>query len=126
MSSTFAGVALFNSGPHRFTPRAVGRVWLPPFAIDELQSTIFVGPHPIELAIEQTGRLVATSDALLWAQFDAIRTRAEAQLTGALVEQSGRSWPAMTLLRFRAAGPVDRARAVSLPYECLYVKLAPP
>jgi hypothetical protein len=126
VSSTFAGLALFDSGPHRFAPRAVGRVWLPPFAIDELQATIFVGPQPVELAIEQTGRLVAPTDAQLWTQFDAIRTRAEAQLTGALVEQSGRSWPAMTLLRFRATGPVDRARAVSLPYEALYVRLAAP
>lgn len=125
MTSTFAGLALFNSGPHRFVPRAAGRVWLPPFAVDELQSTIYVGPDPVELAIEQTGRLVASSDSALWALYDAIRVRAEARLTGSLVESSGRSWPLMSLVRFRPAGPLDRARTVSLAYEALYLQLAP-
>jgi len=124
MGVTFAGAALFDSGPHRFAVRAAGRVWLPPFAVDELQSTIYVGPDILELAIIQTGRLVADTDAQVWTLFDAIRTRAEAKQKAALVETSGRAWPDMTILRIAPQGPLDRARKVSMPYRIDYIKLA--
>lgn len=126
MSSTFAGLALFNSGPHRFIPRALGRIWLPPLRIDELQETTLVIAAPAEVAIVQTGRLVAPDDASLWALLDAIRAEAEAATTGALVEQSGRTWNDMTLLRFVPADRFDRARTVSLAYRADYIRLAVP
>lgn len=123
MGVTFAGLALFDSGPHRLAVRAAGRVWLPPFAIDELQTTIYVGPAILELAIIQTGRLVADADAQLWTLFDAIRSRAEAKQKATLAEPSGRSWPDMTILRISPDGPLDRGRKVSMGYRIDYAKL---
>ncbi len=125
MASTFAGLALYNSGPHRFVIRSVGRLFLPAFVIDELQTdTAVFGPR--ELAIIQTGRLVATTDAALWSQVDLIRQHAEAALTGDLVEGSGRTWMDMTLLRFQPDDRVDRGRDVSLGYRADYIELNNP
>lgn len=123
MASTIAGVALFNSGPHRFVIRSVGRLWLPPLAIDELQETTAVIESPIELAIVQTGRLIADTDAALWSLVDAIKTRTEQALKGTLIEHSGRQWTNMTLLRFRADDRVNRGRKVSLSYRVDYIRL---
>jgi len=124
MGSTFAGLSLFDSGPHRFTPRTMGRIWLPPLTIDELQETTLVLDVPRELVIVQRGRLVAADDAALWGQVDVIRGHAEAALTGALVEASGRAWADVTLLGFTAGEQVDRGRRVSLGYSAVYIALA--
>jgi len=121
--STIAGQGLFNSGPHRFVVRAVGSLYFPPLSIDFLQTTTEV-IGPIELAIEQRGRLVAASAGALWTLVAAIRAAAESQLTGTLVDNNGQSWSDMTLLRLRPADRVDRGRVVSLAYEADYVRLA--
>ncbi len=124
MGSTFAGLSLFDSGPHRFAPRTMGRLWLPPLAVDALQETTLVLDVPRELMIAQTGRLIADDDAGLWGQVDVIRGHAEAALTGTLVEASGRAWAGVTLLGFSPAEQVDRGRRVSLSYSAVYIDLA--
>lgn len=120
--SSIAGQQLFESGPHRFVVRAVGRVFLPPFALDFLQETTFVA-GPLELWVRQTGRLVADDGPTLWQLVEQIRSRAESALNGTLVTNDGRSWDDMTLLRFRPADEVDRGRRVSLAYEADYIRL---
>ncbi|TVQ34451.1 MAG: hypothetical protein EA376_00140 [Phycisphaeraceae bacterium] len=124
MGSEFAGQVLFDSGPHRFVIRSVGRLWLPPLAIDELQDAIEVLARPIELAIVQTGRLVFETDDDLWDQVELIRSRAESALKGTLIEHSGREWEDMTMLRFRPDDRVDRGRRISLAYRVDYIRLA--
>jgi hypothetical protein len=121
--SSIAGQSLFNSGPHRFVVRAVGSLYFPPLSIDFLQTTTEV-IGPIELAIEQRGRLVAASPSALWTLVTAIKSAGEAQLTGALIDNNGQSWSNMTFLRFRPADRVDRGRTLSLAYEADYVRLA--
>ena len=123
MSSTIAGQALFNSGPHRFALRPVGRLWLPPLVIDELQESTQVIATPIELAIIQTGRLVAATESALWALVDTIKGHADSALRGALIDHSGREWDNMTLLRFRPADRLDRGRVISLAYQADYIRL---
>ncbi len=121
--STIAGQALFNSGPHRFHFRKLGSLWFPPFALDPFQSGVDV-TGPIELHIVQSGRLIASTNADLVAQINAIKAAGEAQLTGALVDNTGQSWTNMTLLTFRPADSIDRGRTISLAYTADYIRLA--
>ena len=121
MSSTFNGVALFNSGPHRFAPGKVGRL------LDNPLRGGNVYPYSqdrgtLEPEITQTGRLVAASEGALWALWDAVRDKAEAPTTGTLIDHSGRSWPGMTMVMVQATGPVDRGRVFSLEYTVRYLK----
>lgn len=121
--SSFAGQTLFNSGPHRFITRPVGMLFVPPLTFDPIQTTTDV-ITALELTILQTGRLIGASESDLWAQVSAIKSAAEAQLTGTLTDNNGVTWPDMTLLRFAPADRVDRGRVVSLAYEATYIRLA--
>lgn len=121
--STIAGQALFDSGPHRFAPRKVGRLWAPPLRLDSLQDRVVVFSTILELHIVQTGRLAATSEAALWALVDVIKARCESALTGTLVDSAGRAWTNMTLLTFTPGDRVDRGRVFSLEYSADYVRL---
>ena len=121
--SSIAGQTLFNSGPHRFRLRNVGSLWFPPFALDPFQSGVDV-TGPIQLHIVQSGRLLAATDADLVAQINAIKAAGEAQLTGALVDNTGQVWAGMTFLTFRPAETIDRGRVISLAYTADYVRLA--
>ena len=114
---------MFDSGPHRFVVRTLGRLWVPPLRIDPLQDRVLVYSANLELMIVQTGRLVAPTIGALWTQVDLIKSRAEATLTGALVDNDGRSWAGMSLLTFRPEDRVDRGREVSLGYRVDYVRL---
>lgn len=124
MASAFAGMSLFNSGPHRFTERSAGRVFLPPLAFDDLTDVTVVFPSALERSVEQRGRLIGADESDLWSQVDAIRAQADAALTGDLVDHAGRIRTGMTLLRFRPSDRVDRGRVVSMAYEALYVALS--
>ncbi len=121
--STHAGQSLFNSGPHRFAARSMGRLWVPPLALDSLPDLTVVFTANLEVSVRQTGRLIGSGEADLWSQVETIRARCEAKLLGTLVDNAGRSWPNMTLLTFRPADRVDRGRVVSLAYTADYVRL---
>lgn len=121
--STIAGQALFNSGPHRFVHGRVGRLWAPPLRLDALQDRIVVFPTNVELVIRQSGRLIGSSEADLWAQVALIQTRCQALLNGALIDNSGNTWTDMTLLEFAPETTADRGRAVSLAYTAVYARL---
>jgi hypothetical protein len=123
MASSIAGLTLFSSGPERFVARPVGMLFLPPLALDALQFTTQI-IAPLELRIEQTGRLIGADDDDLWDQVESIRAQASAQLTGTLVLPSGRTFTNMTLLRMKPEGPIERGRRVSLAYSADYVRLA--
>lgn len=120
--STFAGLGLFNSGPHRFALKTLGALWVPPLALDPLQSRVEVFAVNLELQIKQTGRLVALTEADLWSQVEAIRARVNARTLGTLVDNTGQTWTGMTLLTFRPAEEVDRGRLFSLAYTADYVR----
>ncbi len=121
--STIGGQSLFNSGPHRFALKTVGKLWVPPLRLDGLQDLVVVYAANLQVQIAQTGRLIGASESDLWTQVETIRARCEAQLTGALVDNNGRSWAGMTLLTFRPHERVDRGRAISLAYQADYVRL---
>lgn len=120
--STFAGLGLFNSGPHRFAVKAVGALWVPALALDPLQVRVEVFAVNLEMQIRQTGRLTALTEPDLWAQVEAIRVRANARTLGTLVDNTGQVWTGMTLLTFRPEEQVDRGRLFSLAYTADYVR----
>lgn len=121
--STIAGQSLFNSGPHRFALKKVGKLWVPPLRVDVLQDLIVVFSANLQVQIEQAGRLIGANEADLWTQVETIRARCESQLTGALVDNNGRTWSSMTLLTFRPEERVDRGRVISLAYRADYARL---
>jgi len=121
MTSTINGQSLFDSGPHRFTLRTVGKLFLPPLTLDALQHTTVV-VDDLELRIEQHGRLIGADDDDLWDQIELIQQRAESSLTGDLVLPSGRSFPSMTLLRMKPFEPFQRGRVVSVGYQADYIR----
>lgn len=121
--STHAGQSLFNSGPHRFSMRTAGKLWVPPLTLDSLQDLTTVFTANLEVSVRQSGRLIGSSETDLWSQVDTIRARCEAKLFGTLVDSAGRSWTNMTLLTFRPADRVDRGRVISLAYTADYIRL---
>ena len=124
MASTFAGKSLFNSGPHRFAIRRVGRLTRGPFATPlDLPYTTDEGVR--ELAIFHRGRLVATTNLSLWSKIDLIQTEAEAITVGTLIDHQGRSWSDMTLIRFEPSAWIDRGRVFTMTYEALYLRFGP-
>lgn len=125
MASTFAGFALFNSGPHRFIVGRRGRLTRAPFSTPT-EDPFTTDEGVRELAILQTGRLVASSGAALWSLVDAITAHVELPRTGTLVDHHGRSWSNLTLYRFDPADRVDRGRDISLAYRALYLRFGGP
>jgi hypothetical protein len=116
--SSFKGLNLFASGPHRFQVGREGRRVISYAAVTGDPSTpgSFVsGDH--ELRITVTGRLVASTEPALWALRDAITAQAASTATaGTLDDGRSRTWPDMKLLTFTPESPTDRGRRVTLPY----------
>ena len=125
MASTFAGFSLFDSGPHRFIVGRLGRLTRGPFSTPT-EDPFTTDEAVREVVIVQTGRLVASTNAALWALVDAIKSHAELPRTGTLVDHHGRSWTGMTLHRFDPADRVDRGREYSLGYRVMYLKFGGP
>lgn len=121
MASSFAGFTLFNSGPHRFIIRALGRLTYAPFQFPN-QTNVTDDRGRRELAIIQTGRLIAPTNADLWTLISNIQSHAELPRTGALIDHHARSFTNMTLVRFTPDDRIDRARTVSLAYSALYIR----
>ncbi len=121
MASSFAGLTLFASGPHRFRMDRVGRLVRGPFAT-ALEIPVSTDEGVLELRIFQQGRLVATTDGALRALVETIRSHAEAGLTGTLIDHHAGAYPGMTLVRFEPGSRVDRGRVVSMRYEAMYLR----
>jgi len=121
MPSSFAGVDLFSSGPHRMMIDRTGRFTLPPFTGPNQEAFTRQFARR-DLKVIQTGRLIAASDAALWALSDAIQTRAEQPQTGTLIDNQGRAWTAMTMIDYQPLEPFSRGRVVSLPYRIIYIR----
>lgn len=123
MASTFDGLSLFDSGPHRFSIGTVGRYLRYPYAGDASIGQIQV-ELVRELVIVQRGRLVGATASSVWGQLSSIRTLAEQARTGTLVDHEGVIWTGMTMVEMRHADRMDRGREASMGYEITYVRLA--
>ena len=119
MASTFKGLNLFTSGPHRFEVHRQGRRVVPLSAIANdptIAGTIETGDH--ELRVSVHGRIVAESESALDAQREAITDQAAYQVpAGDLIDHHGRTWQDVKLLHVEWDGGIDRGRALSVGYR---------
>lgn len=124
MVSSFRGLDLFGSGPHRFVVPERGLVVIPLWVIgqvgyDDATGSVVLGQR--ELIVRVEGRLVSANEAGLWALRQAVAGEADTpQTKGALVDNDGRSWADMTLVSYEEAGPRDRGRVWSLGYTATF------
>lgn len=126
MPSTFAGLGLFNSGPHRFQEDVRGYLALSNGLVlgaPGIPGTAVTGR--LEPTVLVRGRLIASSESGLWTLRDAIAAvfTAAPGTPGLLVDHAGRQWADMTFVRFDPADRVDRGRVWSLRYEAKFVKI---
>lgn len=120
MPSSFKGLPLFASGPHRFM---VGKQGPFVFSLSALGS-----PSPesvasgfVELDITVKGRLIAASDAALWTLRDAIAAQLlDPPTAGTLVDLHGHTFAEMSLIAFVEGDRTDRGRAVTLAYSAVF------
>ena len=125
MSSSYGGVDLFGSGPHRFMfePRGLARVPLSVIASDpQVSGTHVVGDKELKIVVE--GRLVSATEAGLWSLREAVALPAtEAAGTATLIDDAGRSFGQMRLDEYAELGPADRGRVWSMAYRATFIRL---
>jgi len=117
--ATFRGLSLFDSGPHRVRLRLAGRLYLPPLVGDN-QLTSTLDADKAELELEQTGRLVSSTEPSLWSLVDAIVAESEGTSVGTVALDGGQSYAGMRMLRFLPGEAVDRGRVFSVGYAIEY------
>lgn len=115
MASSWKGVDLFGSGPHRFGMTRRGFLLAPDFTSD-VPTPVFFEYGAYEWKILITGRLVASTDSALWTLRDAIQASLDAKGLGTLVDLHGRSWIEMFFSRLTWGEETDRGRKVSVGY----------
>ena len=121
MPSSWKGVDLFGSGPHRFSMTRRGFLLAPDFTRD-VPTPVLFEYGAMEWDVVVTGRLVASSDSALWTLRDAIQTSLDAKGLGTLVDLHGRSWTSMFFRRFTTGEVTDRGREVSIGYVAEFHK----
>jgi hypothetical protein len=123
MSSSYAGLDLFGSGPHRFGVGVQGQMTVPSVTMGTLDSASELA-GAIELDVTVTGRLVAADEAGLWTLRDALTDVLTDPPTAAeLVDDHGRTWADMSFIHVAWADRTDRGRVVSIRYRALFRKL---
>lgn len=123
MASSYKGLNLFGSGPHRFALRAQGELVVSLLSLGNPTSgSVALGP--LELDVVVTGRLIAASDAALWTIRDAITAQFSPPLEpGTLIDHHGRTWTNMSFFRCEPGDRTDRARMVSLSYQAVFRRI---
>lgn len=122
MPSSFKSLDLFSSGPHRFAVGRQGQVVSSElFLATPASGTVYHGPAELEITV--TGRLVAASEAALWALRDAITAQLlDPPEPGTLVDLHGRTWDDMSFVSFKPDDRTDRARGISLGYQARFLR----
>lgn len=123
MPSSFKGLDLFGSGPHAFASLREGELVVTGLSLGGSGAGgLALGLVDVEVRVR--GRLVATSEPVLWRLRDAISAQlAHPPVPGVLVDHFGRRWEGMSLVWFEPADRTDRGRERSLAYECAFRRL---
>ncbi len=121
MPSSFKGLDLFGSGPHRFSERPRGQTLARELSLgNPTNGTRYLGP--LEVAVEVTGRLIGADDDDVWDLRDDIAAQLlNPPAPGTLVDHHGRTWTDMSFVLFEPADRTDRGRVVSLSYRALFI-----
>lgn len=126
MASSFKGLDLFGSGPHRFSQGQQGQVIVNGGVIG------LYGPQTFaqgirELEVFVTGRLIASSEAALWALRDAVTAQLiHPPAPGTLIDVHGRSWAQMSFVDYAEEDRTDRGRVWSIGYVATFRKMIDP
>lgn len=115
MPSSWKGVDLFGSGPHRFAVSRRGFLLAPDFTATEPTPVLFEY-GALEWDVLVTGRLVASSESGLWTLRDAVQASLDAKGLGTLVDVNGRSFASMFFSRWTVGDRTDRGRVWSIGY----------
>lgn len=124
MASSFKGVDIFGSGPHRFTMAAQGMRAVSLAAVADnptVEGSAWFGD--IELEVHVRGRLVAAGESALWTLRDAVVAYADTDNTpvpGTLIDLHGKTWTSMSMFRYEELGGVARGRVWSVGYQCRF------
>ncbi|MEK6701971.1 MAG: hypothetical protein AABZ53_06895 [Planctomycetota bacterium] len=120
MPSTFKGLNLFASGPHRFM---VGKQGPFVFSLSALgsPSAESIASGVVELDVTVKGRLIAANDTALWALKGAITAQLlDPPTAGTLIDSHAHSFADMSFISFVEGDRTDRGRAVTLAYVALF------
>jgi hypothetical protein len=114
--SSFKGLDLFGSGPHRFAFGEQGYLLtLDFFGGGAGGGSTNQGPKETDIIVR--GRLMASNESALWTLRNAIRAQfTDPAVAGTLVDSAGRSWTNMTLVTYREGDRRDRGRVYSMRY----------
>lgn len=123
MASSFKGVDLFGSGPHRFSLGRQGQMMLTRLYFGDISpGTIPIGLRELDVIV--AGRLAAASESALWTLRDAIVAQLQETPTpGTLIDLHGRTWADMTFIDWREGDRTDRGRVRSVAYVAVFRKI---
>lgn len=121
MASTWKGVDLFGSGPHRFALSRRGFLLVPDASSFD-PTPVLVEYGALEWDVVVTGRLVSVSESGLWTLRTAAQTSLDAKGLGTLVDLHGRSWTNLFFSRLEWGDRTDRGRSVSVGYVATFHK----
>ena len=120
MATSFKGLNLFGSGPHRVEHAPKGQL----VTIDYFGGGSGGGSTAQGLTDPQIivrGRLVAASESALRTLRDAVVAQLQATPTsGTLVDHHGRSWTGLSFVTYTEQGPADKGRVWSVSYEAVF------
>lgn len=121
--SSYKGLNLFGSGPHRVRVGKRGHlVTLDFFTGGTGAGSTSQGLFDLDVIV--TGRLVATTEAALWALRDAVTNQlAFPPVPGTLIDNTGRSYADLTLVSYVEEEPRDLGRVFSIGYEAQFRRL---
>lgn len=126
MPSSFKGLDLFGSGPHRFALGKQGQLALSGIALGAfVPDSTPLGL--VELDITVTGRLLASSESALWTLRDAIVAQLLHPPTrGTLIDLHGRTFTNMSFITYTEADRTDRGRVLSVSYSAVFRRFIQP
>jgi hypothetical protein len=122
MPSSYKGIELFASGPHRFAEGRLGQVLVSELGeLPPAPGTKWIGLGETQVFV--TGRLVASSESALWAARSTITAQLlDPPTPGTLADGLGRTWLTMSFVQFRAADRIERGRVWSLSYRARFIR----
>jgi hypothetical protein len=122
MGSSYKGIDLFGSGPHRFSVLREGELVVAAYLLGGGGAGgQVVGKLDIQVVVR--GRLAGRDDAAVWSVRDALSAQAGSD-AGTLIDLRGHRWERMTLVNVEWADRVDHGRVVSIEYAATFRRLA--
>lgn len=118
--SSYKGLDLFGSGPHRVGMVRHGNLTtVAHFEGGTGAGSSSHGVFDVEIVVR--GRLVAASEAALWTLRSAVRAQVAHPVSrGTFIDNAGRSWSDMSLIRYAEGPERDFGRTWSVAYEARF------